>query len=42
MAKRRTDRQYNDQKKDRQYNDQQKKDKMTNNDLQNITQKNKY
>ena len=29
-------------KKDRQHNDQEKKDKMTNNDLQNITQKPKY
>ena len=29
-------------KKDRQHNDQKKKDKKTNNDLQDITQKNKY
>ena len=28
-------------KKERQYNDTKKKDKMTNNDLQNITQKTK-
>jgi hypothetical protein len=33
------DRQYNDQIKDRQYNDHMKKDKGTNNDVQNITQK---
>jgi len=31
----------NHKSKDRQYNGQKKKDKRTNNDLQNITQKNK-
>ena len=41
MVKRRT-RQYNDQKKDRQYNGQKiKKNKRTNNDVQNITEKTK-